>query len=80
MVTKQKFITAFTYTAVLVLGVIIGSIFNDTDEKSNKKLKSNSDRLETMMLRYEIIETKLDRIHDQVHELKRTTNKKKRKR
>tara|TARA_A100001037_G_C15122921_1_gene624770 strand:- start:828 stop:1070 length:243 start_codon:yes stop_codon:yes gene_type:complete len=80
MVTKQKFITAFTYTAVLVLGVIIGSIFNDTDEKSNKRLKSNSDRLETMMLRYEIIETKLDRIHDQVHELKRTTNKKKRKR
>ena len=77
MVTKQKIITAFTYVCILFLGFALGSLITDNADKQIKKLDTTTDRVETMMLRFELIDTKLDQIKTQVYELQKSKKKRK---
>ena len=78
MITKQKVITAFTYICILFLGFALGSLITDKAEEHVKSIKKTNVRVETMMLRFELIDNKLDQIRDKVLELQKNTKKRKR--
>jgi len=77
MVTKQKIITAFTYVCILFLGFALGNLITDNADKQIKKLDTTTNRVEAMMLRFELIDTKLDQIKDKVLELQKSKKKRK---
>ena len=77
MFTKEKIISFIIYSGLFIAGIGLGSTVNNQTEKATLKIDDNNERIQSMLLRGELINYQLNNIKKEVDILKTTTEKNK---
>ena len=77
MFTKEKIINVLIYSSLFIAGIGLGSTVNNKTEKATLKIDDNNERIQSMLLRVELINYQLTNIKKEVDILKTTTKKNK---
>ena len=77
MFTKEKIISFIIYSGLFIAGIGLGSTVNNQTEKATLKIDDNNERIQSMLLRVELINYQLNNIKKEVDILKTTTEKNK---
>ena len=77
MFTKEKIISFIIYSGLFIAGIGLGSTVNNQTDKATLKINDNNERIQSMLLRVELINYQLDNIKKEVDILKTTTEKNK---
>ena len=77
MFTKEKIINVLIYSSLFIAGIGLGSTVNNQTENATLKIDDNNERIQSMLLRVELINYQLTNIKKEVDILKTTTKKNK---
>ena len=77
MYTKEKIISFIIYSGLFIAGIGLWSTVNNQTEKATLKIDDNNERIQSMLLRVELINYQLNNIKKEVDILKTTTEKNK---
>ena len=77
MFTKEKIINVIIYASLFIVGIGLGSTVNNQNDNTTLKISDNNERIQSMLLRVELINYQLDIIKGEVDILKTITKKNK---
>ena len=61
MFTKEKIISLIIYSGLFIAGIGLGSTVNNQTEKATLKIDDNNERIQSMLLRVELINYQLNK-------------------